>query len=86
MIEHCAHCEDYAPAWDDPEYTAWYVALTESGDYLGVICPGCYAGHDLAFVGLQSAEPAGVRTLRQPRGRRARRAGRSSPTPHREAA
>jgi hypothetical protein len=73
MLECCAHCEDYAPAWDLPEYADWYVALTDTGDSLGVICPGCFAGHDLVFVGLEAARPPAVRTTRRRSARRVRR-------------
>ena len=42
MIEHCERCRDYAPAWDHSDYAAWFLALSDDGAYLGVICPGCF--------------------------------------------
>ena len=66
MLEHCEHCQDYAPAWDHPDYAAWYIALSEAGDYLGAICPGCFAGHDLAFTGQVVAAPPARKPARRP--------------------
>jgi hypothetical protein len=78
MLEHCERCQDYAPAWDHPEYADWYVALTETGDYLGVICPGCFAGHDLVFIGLEVAPASPAWMAGRPSRRRTRRPARSS--------
>jgi len=51
MLEFCTCCQAYAPAWDDPDYADWHIALTPDGEYLGVVCVGCHIDDELAFAG-----------------------------------
>jgi len=78
MLEHCERCQGYAPAWDHAEYADWYVALSETGDYLGVICPGCFAGHNLVLIELEVAPASPARKAGRPSKRRSRQPARSS--------
>jgi hypothetical protein len=52
MLEYCVCCQSYAPAWDEPDYADWQVALTPAGQLLGVVCAACFIDEDLAFLGL----------------------------------
>jgi hypothetical protein len=55
MLEYCACCQAYAPAWDDPGYGDWHVALTPDGELLGVVCGACHIDDELAFLGFAVA-------------------------------
>ena len=50
MPEECFCCGAFAPRWDDPGYAEWVLELTDEGEYLGIVCPGCFAGEGLAFL------------------------------------
>jgi hypothetical protein len=62
VIEHCDHCQALAPRWDAPDYGDWHLALTDHGEYLGVVCGECFAGEGLVFIGVQ--RPAASRRAR----------------------
>jgi hypothetical protein len=64
MIEECACCGAYAPSWDTDDYAGWTLELTPGGDYLGVICSGCFGGEGLAFLDIEVAVPAVVELRR----------------------
>jgi hypothetical protein len=53
MLEHCERCQEHAPSWDHPAYADWYVGVSKSGDYLGVICTSCYVADGLSFIGIE---------------------------------
>jgi hypothetical protein len=55
VLEHCDHCQAIAPPWDSGDYGEWYLGVTENGVYLGVICPSCFCGEQLAFISAQAA-------------------------------
>src|ERR1700693_2448972 len=55
VLEHCDHCQAIAPPWDSRDYGEWYLGVTESGVYLGVICSSCFCGEQLAFISAQAA-------------------------------
>jgi hypothetical protein len=56
VLEHCDHCLAPAPSWELPEYADWHLGVSESGDYLGVVCSGCFAGEELSFVEAHAVE------------------------------
>ena len=64
MVEECACCGAGAPRWDAEEYVEWVLELTPEGAYLGVVCPGCFAGEGLAFLDEQPAEDPPLALLR----------------------
>ncbi len=53
MVEECFRCGAYAPSWESGEYADWALEVAPDGVYLGVICPGCFAGEGLAFLDLE---------------------------------
>jgi hypothetical protein len=65
MLEDCACCGAFAPRWDSPDYAEWVLELTPHGEYVGVVCPGCFAGEGLAFLG---SEPPRARLVGIPGG------------------
>ena len=67
MLEECFCCGAWAPRWDTAEYEDWSLELTPAGEYLGVVCPGCFAGEGLAFLDVEAEEPIRIRRAR-PRG------------------
>jgi hypothetical protein len=50
VLEQCDRCQIHAPNWEDPKYAVWYLGITGNGDYLGVVCPNCFGGDELAFM------------------------------------
>ena len=58
MIEECFCCGAFAPSWESDEYEGWTLELTPEGVHLGVLCPGCFAGEGLAFIGLEPPRAA----------------------------
>lgn len=60
MVEECFCCGAFAPCWDAEEYAEWALELTPEGGYLGVICPGCFAGEGLVPI---EADPSDARVL-----------------------
>jgi hypothetical protein len=56
MLEHCDTCLAPAPGWDEPAYAEWHVGVDRDGSYLGVVCPGCFAGEEMAFLCVQVEE------------------------------
>jgi len=66
MLEECFCCAAPAPRWDTEDYDTWTVELTPDGEYLGAICPGCFAGDGLAFLdaSCEERERVALRVLR----------------------
>ncbi len=54
VIEHCDRCLEIAPPWDSVEYLEWHLGVDEDGEYLGVVCTGCFAGEGMSFIGIEA--------------------------------
>jgi hypothetical protein len=56
MLEHCEICLAPAPTWEEPEYLEWHLGVDREDSYLGVVCPGCFAGEEIVFLRVESEE------------------------------
>jgi hypothetical protein len=56
MIEHCYRCLCSSPDGESPEYLEWHLVINREGEYLGIVCAGCFPGEENALVELEGVE------------------------------